>query len=293
MKFDEPNHISAVFDKILEETGSLSFTAAPHANRIVKTGIPEIDEELFGLRRGSLTVLAARPLMGKSTLAVRIALNAARAYKQPTLIFSLDSCSDRLAAQFVCEEGGLASEGLQTPDDDAASRAAEAQSLVRRLPLYIDDTPALSARQIFKRVFEFYYESDEGKLGLVVIDSLQGMSPTLGPAVSEKEHARTMRVLRDIALIADVPVLLLSYLSRKIEKRKHKEPRLSDLPCASVAAYADQTWLLYRKDFYWPDTRHKGIAEIAIWNRLKYCGRIHMRARRILSHPGGILWSCR
>ncbi len=261
-------HVGAVLDNLQQETGA----EAPLDSRVIRTGIAEIDEAVFGLRRGQLTVLAARPGMGKTMLAIRIALNVARAYDQPALYFSLDASADRIATQLVCGQGRCS--------DATGSDATDAQSLIRKLPLFIDDTPALSAKKISYRVLDFDGESNAGSLGLVVIDSLQGISPTFTPDASGKAHGKVMRALRDIAHVNDVPVLLLSGLSRRIEKRKLKEPLLSDLPCPSVAAYADQTWLLYRKDYYRPDIRHKGhksIADLTISNRRKSSGCVRMQ----------------
>ncbi|MDE1974903.1 MAG: replicative DNA helicase [Patescibacteria group bacterium] len=222
-----------------------------HELRGVPTGFQEIDNKLSGFQKSDLIILAARPSMGKTSLALDIARKAAVNHKVPVAIFSLEMSSQQLVDRMLAAESQVDAWKLRTGHNlsvehdfkaigDAISRLSEA-------PIYIDDQPGnhiLKMRAVARRL------KNEGKLGLIVVDYLQLMVPTNAGRYNDnlvQQVTEISRSLKNLARELEVPVLALSQLSRAVEQRGGK-PRLSDLrDSGSIEQDADVVMFIHRE----------------------------------------------
>ena len=232
------------------------------------TGIPsgynEFDKMTAGLQAGDLVVIAGRPSMGKTTLAVNIAENAAIGSKVPTAIFSMEMPSQQLAFRMISSLGRVDQTHLRTgnfPDEDW-SRINTAVQLMSEAPIFIDDTPSLSPTEIRARARRLHREHG---LGLIVIDYLQLMQVDGTKENRATEISEISRGLKALAKELEVPVIALSQLNRSVEQRTDKRPVMSDLrESGAIEQDADLIVFIYREEVYNQDTPRKGIADIAI-----------------------------
>ena len=231
----------------------------------VSTGLIELDRILGGLHPSDLLILAGRPGMGKTSLATNIAFNAAFALREEVDVlghkkavdgaivafFSLEMSMDQLATRILAEQAAISSSKVRNGNLDSAEfeRLAVAATELNRLPLYIDDTPALPVSSVRSRARRLQRKRG---LGLVVVDYLQ-----LLRAGSEKAENRTQEVsaitrgLKALAKELNVPVLALSQLSRAVETREDKTPQMSDLrESGSIEQDADVVMFVYREHYY-------------------------------------------
>ena len=231
----------------------------------VTTGLRDIDDRLGGLHKSDLLILAGRPAMGKTALATNIAYNAASAYKKivtddgreieeggVVLFFSLEMSAEQLAGRLISTCAGVPSDKIRRGDiqQEEFERVVVASQELGRLPLYIDDTPALSItglRQRARRVKRQY------GLHLVVVDYLQLLQ---GPPEKRmdnrvQEVSEITRGLKTLAKDLEIPVQALSQLSRQVENREDKRPQLSDLrESGSIEQDADVVSFVYRPEYY-------------------------------------------
>ena len=227
------------------------------------TGLSTIDDKTAGLHNSDLVILAGRPGMGKTSLATNIAFNTAYEYlKQqrdggpdtggaPVAFFSLEMSADQLATRILAEQAEISSENLRSGDigRDEFTRLSEASQRLADLPLYIDDTAALSIDALRMRARRL---KRKNKIGLVVVDYLQLLQ---GSARSKdnrvNEISEISRGLKTMAKELDLPVIALSQLSRAVEQREDKKPQLSDLrESGSIEQDADMVWFIYRAEYY-------------------------------------------
>ena len=226
----------------------------------VTTGLRDLDAKLGGLHSSDLVILAARPSMGKTALATNIAFNAARRYaesggKEGAIVgfFSLEMSSDQLATRILADQSGISGDAIrkgQIKEDDFR-RFVEASQRLAQVPLYIDDTPALSIGAIRARARRLKRQHN---LGMIVIDYLQLLQGT-GSRQSETnrvlEISEITRGLKAIAKELHIPVLALSQLSRAVEAREDKRPQLSDLrESGSIEQDSDVVMFIYREEYY-------------------------------------------
>jgi len=232
---------------------SLSFTEAAYkaGGSIlgVETGIIDLDRLIGGLGRGNLEIIAGRPSMGKSSLSAGIALYAADCQQIASVIFSLEETRAQAAQRVLAAWSGVASDRQRRGDLDMVmwpnlTRAADNLS---RLPVIIDDTPALSIGEIRRRARRL---KRTGNIGLVVVDHLQ-LVTVPGRHERRIEVGMISRGLKQIAKELDVPVVCLSQLSRAVEQRENKRPVLSDLrETGDIEADADGVIFVYRAEYY-------------------------------------------
>jgi len=232
------------------------------------TGIPngfgEMDEKTAGLQRGDLIIVAGRPSMGKTTLAMNIAENAAIAHKVPTAIFSMEMSAEQLSFRMIGSIGRVNQSHLRTGklSDEDWSRIDSAVSLMSEAPLYIDDSPALSPTEVRARARRLKREHG---LGLIVIDYLQLMQVAGTKENRATEISEISRSLKALAKELKVPVVALSQLNRSVEQRTDKKPVMSDLrESGAIEQDADLIVFIYREEVYEPDTPRRGIADIII-----------------------------
>jgi replicative DNA helicase len=224
----------------------------------VPTGFTDLDRLLGGLQRSDLLVLAGRPSMGKTALATNIAFNAARIERKQDEragvigFFSLEMSAEQLATRILAETSEVPSEKIRRGElsDADFDRVVQASAELSSIPLFIDDSPAISVSQLRTRTRRL--KRQQG-LSLIVVDYLQLMRPAAGARVDNRvqEVSDITRGLKAIAKELDVPVLALSQLSRAVEQREDKRPLLSDLrESGSIEQDSDVVMFVYREQYY-------------------------------------------
>jgi replicative DNA helicase len=230
----------------------------------VSTGFADIDEMTAGLQPSDLIIVAGRPSMGKTTLAMNFAENAAIRHKVPVAIFSMEMPGEQLALRMMSSLGHIDQHKIRTGklDDDDWPRLTSAVSLLDSAPLFIDDTPALSPTEMRARARRLKREHN---IGMIVIDYLQLMQV---PGTRENRTTEISEISRNLKALAkelEVPVVALSQLNRGLEQRTDKRPVMSDLrESGAIEQDADLILFIYRDEVYHEDSPHKGIAEIII-----------------------------
>ncbi len=233
----------------------------------VSTGYTDLDRITAGLQRGDLIILAARPSMGKTALALNIASNAALRLEPgaAVAVFSLEMPREQLVMRMLASEGRVPSETLRTGRIAQGSwpKLATAASKLNDSKLYIDDTPALTLNALRSKCRRM--RAKHG-LDLVVIDYLQLMR---GPKTDsrEQEISAISRGLKQLAKELEVPVMALSQLNRSLERRENKRPQLSDLrESGAIEQDADVIAFIHREDRYkqGENAEHDGLAEVII-----------------------------
>lgn len=234
--------------------------------RGVPTGYPQLDNLLSGLQKSDLILLAARPSIGKTALALDIARQTAIKHGTSVGIFSLEMSSQQLVDRMLAAQSGVDSWRLRTgkiSKDDEYDRLQAGIAALSEAPIYIDDKPSstvLSMRSVARRL------KMEKNLGLVIVDYLQLITPTYsrGSDSMVQQVTEISRALKTMARELDVPVLALSQLSREIEKRRGR-PRLSDLrDSGSLEQDADVVMFIHRDDKMNENSDRPGIAEILV-----------------------------
>ncbi|RHJ78085.1 replicative DNA helicase [Parabacteroides sp. AM08-6] len=230
----------------------------------ISTGLDKLDRVLSGLREQQLIILASRPAMGKTSFALNIALNAAMS-GIPVVIFSLEMSSVSLTDRFIISIGRLNANDYRNArlTDDAESQMCDAVDKLSSLPVTIDDTSGLSMGQIKSRAKNL---QRKGKCGLVIIDYLQLIDMRSGNKsyTREQEVTQATKEAKQLAKSLNVPVLLLSQLSRKCEERADKTPILSDLrESGSIEQDADVVLMIHRPEYY-DKNEEKGVGILRI-----------------------------
>ncbi|MDJ0941308.1 MAG: replicative DNA helicase [Woeseiaceae bacterium] len=230
----------------------------------ISTGFNEFDKMTAGLQGGDLVIVAGRPSMGKTTLAVNIAENAAIGSKVPTAIYSMEMPAQQLAFRMISSLGRVDMKHLRTgqfPDEDW-SRINTAVQLMSDAPIFIDDTAGLSPTEIRARARRLQREHG---LGLIVVDYLQLMQVPGNTENRATEISEISRSLKALAKELDLPIIVLSQLNRSVEQRTDKRPVMSDLrESGAIEQDADLIVFIYREEVYNPDTPKKGLADISI-----------------------------
>ena len=230
----------------------------------ISTGYTEFDKLTAGLQAGDLVIIAGRPSMGKTTLAVNVAENAAIGSKVPTAIFSMEMPAQQLAFRMISSLGRVDQSHLRTgrfPDEDW-SRINTAVQLMSDAPLFIDDTPGLSPTEIRARARRLQREHG---LGLIVVDYLQLMQVPGNKENRATEISEISRALKGLAKELELPIIALSQLNRSVEQRTDKRPVMSDLrESGAIEQDADVIIFIFREEVYNQDTPRKGIADISI-----------------------------
>jgi len=240
------------------------------------TGFRDLDRKLAGLHPSNLLIVAARPGMGKSTLALNIAQNAA-VNDMPVAIFTLEMSREEVVSRMLCASGRIDSQRLRSGQlgESDFTKLSNAASILYKKPIYVDDSPGLTVTEIRAKCRRMKRRPG---LSLVVVDYLQLMQGS-GQENRQQEIATISRSLKNLARELDVPIMALSQLNRSMEQREDKRPRLSDLrESGSLEQDADVVMFIYRHEYYHPEAQEtRGIAEIAIAkHRQGATGRIDM-----------------
>ena len=230
----------------------------------VPTDFIELDELTGGLHGGQMIVIAARPGVGKSTLALDIARSAAIHHHMATVFFSLEMSRTELAMRILSAEGKISMGRLKKGDLDTEgwTNLATLQGRIDSAPLFIDDSPNMTLMEIRAKCRRLKQRND---LKLVVLDYLQLMSSGKKVESRQQEVSEFSRSLKLLAKELDVPVIALSQLNRGSEQRTDKRPMVSDLrESGSIEQDADMVILLHREDMYNPDSDRVGEADMII-----------------------------
>ena len=245
----------------------------------LSTGLSAVDAKINGLNKSDLLLLAARPGMGKTSMALNVALSAAKESGKTVAIFSLEMSREQLVTRLIASEGLVENTRLVTGNlrESDWQRIAEAASSLSRIDIRIDDNPLLTVADMNAKCRRLE------NLGLVVIDYLQLMTSAGGKGYSGENRQQAVsdisRMLKIMAKELQVPVLCLSQLSRANEKRDDKRPMLSDLrESGAIEQDADIVLFLYRDDYYNSDSEKRNVAEcIVAKNRHGETGKVELR----------------
>ena len=231
----------------------------------VETGFYDLDVMTSGFQRSDLIILAGRPSMGKTSFGLNIAHNIARELGLPVAIFSLEMSNEQLAFRLLASEAKIESNRLRSGrlSQNEMEPLTVALGNLTTLPIFVDDTANISVMQMRSQVRRLQAEQKQ-KLGLVLIDYLQLMEGS-GSDNRVQEISKITRALKGLAREIEAPVIALSQLSRAVESRTNKRPMMSDLrESGSIEQDADLIIMLYRDEYYNPDTPDAGIAEAII-----------------------------
>jgi replicative DNA helicase len=261
MGYDEDSDIYSttmeVFEEMEQDTGDLSG---------IDTGFYDLNAFLNGLQKQDLIIVAARPSMGKTAFALNIGLTGAKNGVQ-TSIFSLEMSKKSLVRRMICTEGRIDATKMRNPrklfHDEDWPKATMAVSMISSLPLHIYDKPAVTTQEIRAKARKLKRQHPDDK-HLLIVDYLQLIRGS-GNENRVQEVAEMSRELKLIARELDMPVVVLSQLSRNVEQRRDKRPILSDLrESGSIEQDADVILFLYRDDYYNPESPVKNITEVLI-----------------------------
>jgi replicative DNA helicase len=259
-------------DKAVRE--ALELIEAIHSNKksvnAVPTGFFELDNLLGGFQKSDLIILAARPSMGKTALALSIARNAAIEHEKPIALFSLEMSDIQLAMRLISAEARINAHSIRTGKFRAEDGAKISRTVhkISKAPIYIDDTPSLSILEMRAKCRRLKAEKN---ISLVIVDYLQLMTVTSKIESREREISLISRSLKALAKELDIPVVALSQLNRAVESRSDKKPMLSDLrESGSIEQDADVVMFLYRPEVYGitqytnDNMSTEGIAEVLV-----------------------------
>ena len=272
------HHITSVMHEVYDRLAELasSDSAVPG----LSTGLPDVDTVISGLNKSDLILLAARPGMGKTSLALNILLYAGKHSGKACVFFSLEMSREQLAMRLLSNESFVDNKKLTTGSltDEDWEKVALAASALNHANILIDDNPSLSVADMNAKCRRVE------NLGLVVIDYLQLMTSAGGKQNYSGESRQQVvsdisRALKIMAKELNVPVICLSQLSRANENRENKRPRLSDLrESGAIEQDADIVMFIYRDDYYNQDTENHNLAEcIVAKNRHGETGKVELR----------------
>ena len=273
--------VKTIQESILEVIDTMQKLSGADRDKFagIPTGFNYLDNILTGLGRSDLIILAARPGMGKTAIALNICLNVAKTYEKTVAFFSLEMSREQLVTRLIASEGLVENTRLVTGNlrESDWQRIAEAASALSRMDIRIDDNPLLTVADMNAKCRRL------DNLGLVVIDYLQLMTSAGGKGYSGENRQQAVsdisRMLKIMAKELQVPVLCLSQLSRANEKREDKRPMLSDLrESGAIEQDADIVLFLYRDDYYNSDSEKRNVAEcIVAKNRHGETGKVELR----------------
>lgn len=255
--------LTPISDVVFESWDRLQKISGPDKDKYLgaKTGFTLLDTITTGLNKSDLVIIAARPGMGKTSFALNIASNVARHARKDVAVFSLEMSKEQLATRMLSTEALVDSNKLRSGflSDNDWVRLASSADVLCGMPIYLDDTAGTNVPQIKAKLRRVK------NLGLVVIDYLQLLGSTIK---SENMVLRVQEITRNLKILAkelDVPVILLSQLSRGVESRPDKRPLLSDLrDSGSIEQDADIVMFLYRDAYYNKESTEPNISECIV-----------------------------
>ena len=228
------------------------------------TGFPSMDSRLLGMQAGQMIIIAARPGMGKTSLALNVALNTCKHHNLPVVLYSYEMLSNELSGRILSSEANIDSRKIRTKDytDMDLRNMAHAVQGLSKLPVFINDSSATNLLDIKSQCRKI--KADQG-IGLIVIDYLQLMQPHVRKQSREQEIAEISRGIKELAKELQCPIIALSQLNRSAASRTDRRPQLQDLrESGSIEQDADVVLLIHREDYYDENTPEKGVAEVIV-----------------------------
>ena len=237
--------------------------------RGIPTGLKDLDNILAGLQRSDLIIIASRPSMGKTALALNLAHNIASKAELPVLLFSIEMSKEQIVDRLLSMESGVDAWNIRTGNlsDSDFEKIGQAMGSLSEAPIYIDDSPSITVSDMRTKARR---EQHQRQLGAIVVDYLQLMSGGSRYSSSSdfnrvQEMSEISRGLKAIARELNVPVVALSQLNRSVESRTPQIPQLADLrESGSIEQDADVVAFIYREDYYNPETDRKNLTDILI-----------------------------
>jgi replicative DNA helicase len=255
--------LSKVVDRIsdMHERGSPDVTGVP-------TGFKDLDKITAGLQPGELIIIAARPSMGKTALALNIAEHVALGFKKPVALFSMEMGGEQLVTRLLASLGRLDQSKVRVGklSDNEWNELTKAMEKVQEAAIHIDETPALTPLEVRARARRLHRQ--HGPLGLIIVDYLQLMTVPSGGRNEENRATQVAEISRSLKALAKelhVPVVALSQLNRALEQRSEKRPMMSDLrESGAIEQDADVILFIYRDEVYDKQSKDAGSAEINV-----------------------------
>ena len=258
--------IQPLLGEVVERIQELYDQEDPSEITGVPSGFTDLDQMTSGLQPGDMIVVAGRPSMGKTAFALNIAEYVGVEMGLPVAVFSLEMSGPQLAMRLLSSVGRLDAHRVRTGrlNDDEWDKMTVALGKLHAAPIHIDETGAITATDLRARARRLARQYG-GKLGLIVIDYLQLMTSSKENENRATEISEISRSIKSLAKELKVPVIALSQLSRKVEERNDKRPLMSDLrESGAIEQDADIIIMMYRDEYYKPDTQDKGLAEVII-----------------------------
>ena len=258
--------------------------------RGVPTGLKEIDRITCGFRAEDMVVIAARPSMGKTALALNIAEYVAMELRIPTAIFSLEMSKEQLMERLTSSRARISGVGTGGFEKNDWPRLIQASAELTAAPIHINDTPMLTATQFrsIARRMKMKYD-----IGLIIIDYIQLMAGEKKSLANRQEEVSAIsRYIKSVAKELKVPIVVLSQLNREVEQRMNKEPQLSDLrESGSIEQDSDVVMMLVRQEFYDEEAK-PGIADIFVAKqRMGSTGRFELQFNAKYTKFENITWT--
>ena len=256
--------LNAVIVGILNELSELCANPDKQGIQGLKSGFPSLDKYIHGLNKSDLLIVAARPGMGKTSMALNLALNVARTSGQAVAIFSLEMSREQMAMRLLANESFVDLQKLVTGQltEEDWGKLSIASSALSQTDIRVDDNPTITVAEMNAKCRRIE------NLGLVFIDYLQLMTSAAPGKTSENRVTVVSEISRALKIMAkelNVPVVCMSQLSRANESRTDKRPMLSDLrESGAIEQDADSVMFIYRDDYYDEESENKNIAEIII-----------------------------
>jgi replicative DNA helicase len=257
--------IQPILGQVVDRIQELYDRDSPSGITGVPTGLTDLDEKTSGLQPSDMIVLAARPGMGKTSLALNIAENVAVEAGLPVAVFSMEMPGAQLATRFLSSVGRIDQHKIRTGKltDEEWQRLTYALGKLHEAPIFIDETPGLNPTDLRARCRRLHRQC--GRLGLIVIDYLQLMTSRKESDNRSAELSEISRSVKSLAKELHVPIIALSQLNRSLEQRPNKRPVASDLrESGAIEQDADIIMFIYRDEIYNPDSPDKGMAELII-----------------------------
>ncbi len=259
---DTLEHIGTILLKVFDRLAELAQTGNDFPG--ISTGLKDLDHKINGLNKSDLILIAARPGMGKTSIALNIALHAAKHTEKAVVFFSLEMSREQLGMRLISNESFVDNQKLVTGKltEDEWARIGVASSALSQTDIRVDDNPSLSVAEMNAKCRRI------DNLGLVVIDYLQLMTSAGNGRQSENRVNVVSDISRALKIMAkelNVPVICLSQITRANESRADKRPILSDLrESGAIEQDADEVLFLYRDDYYNEDSEEKNVAECIV-----------------------------
>jgi replicative DNA helicase len=261
------HEMQPLLTKVVERIDTLYKRDNPSEVTGIATGFTDLDRMTSGLQPGDLVIIAGRPSMGKTALALNIAEHVALSEKMPVAIFSMEMAGTQLVMRMLGSVGRLDQHKMRTGalNDDDWHKLTAAVGRLNDAPVFVDESGMLNPTELRGRARRLYRQCGGPGLGLIVVDYLQLMETGNSGENRATEIAEISRALKAVAKELNVPVVALSQLNRGLEQRPNKRPVMSDLrESGAIEQDADLILFIYRDEVYNPESPDKGTAEIII-----------------------------